>query len=60
MIGMMRRRRGIERVGAALLAFLLLFMGCAGTENETKPAPEETETAETENPEGIFPSALAR
>ena len=34
MIGMMRRRRGIERIGAALLAFLLLFAGCAGAEKK--------------------------
>ena len=53
MIGMMRRRRGTERIGAALLAFLLLFAGCAGAENGAKPAPGETETAEAEVPEGI-------
>ena len=48
-----RRGRGTERIGAALLAFLLLFAGCAGAENGAKPAPEETETAEAEDPEGI-------
>ncbi len=50
----MRHSRRKESFVAALLAFLLLFAGCAGTESGAKPAPEETETAETETPEGIF------